>query len=81
MCLYIIIIVLNCLSSHQTCAYRGAGPGCNTTEISSRLKQLKAEIVELEKREQELDQHKSWVQQSIKNVTDDEMNHQYPWPL
>jgi transcription factor E2F4/5 len=58
--------------------YRGAGPGCNTTEISNRLIQLKSEISELERREIELDQHKSWVQQSIRNVTDDEINHQYP---
>ncbi|KAK2149669.1 hypothetical protein LSH36_442g01051 [Paralvinella palmiformis] len=62
--------------SKNSIQWKGAGPGCNTTEISNRLKQLKAEIDELEQREQELDQHKSWVQQSIKNVTDDELNHQ-----
>ena len=55
---------------------RGAGPGCNTREIADRLVLLKAEIGELEQRERELDQHKLWVQQSIKNVTDDVGNHQ-----
>ena len=40
---------------------------------------LKAEIAELDAREQELDRHKQWVQQSIKNVTDDVSNHQYPF--
>ena len=57
---------------------RGAGPGCNSLEISERLLQLKDEIEHLDRRERELDQHKSWVQQSIKNVTDDIGNHQYP---
>ena len=59
--------------------YRGAGPGCNTREISDRLMVLKEELDELERRERELDEHKSWVQQSIKNVTDDVSNHQYPF--
>jgi hypothetical protein len=58
--------------------FRGAGPGCNTTEISNRLIALKKEISDLEAREQELDTHKLWVQQSIKNVTDDMGNHKYP---
>ena len=58
---------------------RGAGPGANTREISDRLMVLKSEIDELDRRERELDQHKMWVQQSIKNVTDDVNNHQYPF--
>ena len=55
--------------------YRGAGPGCNTREISDRLVLLKDEIDALDRQEKELDQHKQWVQQSIKNVTDDVGNH------
>ena len=58
---------------------RGAGPGCNSLEISERLLLLKDDIEELDQRERELDQHKMWVQQSIKNVTDDIGNHQYPY--
>ena len=58
---------------------RGVGPGCNTHEASNRLSQLKEEMDELDRRERELDMHKLWVQQSIKNVTDDVTNHQYPF--
>ena len=58
---------------------RGAGPGANTREISDRLMVLKSEIEELDRRERELDQHKMRVQQSIKNVTDDTSNIQYPF--
>lgn len=62
--------------SKNSIQWKGAGPGCNTREISDRLLVLKDEITELERREKELDQHKIWVQQSIKNVTDDTTNHQ-----
>lgn len=54
--------------------FRGVGPGCNTREIADKLIELKAEIEELQQREQELDQHKVWVQQSIRNVTEDVHN-------
>lgn len=54
--------------------FRGVGPGCNTREIADKLIELKAEIEELQQREQELDQHKVWVQQSIRNVTEDVQN-------
>lgn len=57
---------------------RGVGPGCNTREIADKLIELKAEIEELQQREQELDQHKVWVQQSIRNVTEDVQNSRYP---
>ncbi|KAI0222524.1 Transcription factor E2F4 [Lamellibrachia satsuma] len=62
--------------SKNSIQWKGAGPGCNSLEISERLLQLKDDIDELEQRERELDQHKMWVQQSIKNVTDDIGNHQ-----
>lgn len=57
---------------------RGVGPGCNTREIAHKLIELKADIEDLEQREQELEQQKMWVQQSIKNVTEDMKNSQYP---
>ncbi|XP_060537608.1 transcription factor E2F4 [Pantherophis guttatus] len=53
---------------------RGVGPGCNTREIAHKLIELKAEIEDLEHRERELEQQKMWVQQSIRNVTDDVQN-------
>ncbi|KAJ8272081.1 hypothetical protein COCON_G00109400 [Conger conger] len=45
----------------------GVGPGCNTREIADKLIDLKAELEDLDRREQELDQQRVWVQQSIKN--------------
>ncbi|KAI4546733.1 hypothetical protein MG293_003288 [Ovis ammon polii] len=38
--------------------WKGVGPGCNTREIADTLTELKAEIEELQQREQELDHHK-----------------------
>lgn len=60
--------------------FRGVGPGCNTREIADKLIDLKAELDDLAVREQELDQQRVWVQQSIKNVTDDSNNSPYPSP-
>ncbi|MEE6517256.1 hypothetical protein FKM82_027348, partial [Ascaphus truei] len=62
------------LSNPLVCAHRGVGPGCNTREIADKLIDLKAELADLDQREQELDQQRVWVQQSIKNVTDDVQN-------
>jgi len=61
--------------SKNSIQWKGAGPGANTAEQSSRLAFLKQEIDELTRREQELDTHKQRVQQSIKNVTEDVSNH------
>lgn len=38
--------------------FRGAGPGCNTQEMSDRLSTLKGEITRLEEHEKMLDTHK-----------------------
>ncbi|KAG5849396.1 hypothetical protein ANANG_G00109950 [Anguilla anguilla] len=56
----------------------GCRPGCNTREIADKLIDLKAELEDLDRREHELDQQRVWVQQSIKNVTDDTQNSKYP---
>lgn len=53
---------------------RGAGPNCNTQELGEKLAHLKKEITKLEEHEQLLDLHKSWIKQSIKNVTEDLSN-------
>ena len=55
---------------------RGAGPGCNTREISDKLVNLKQELDILEGKEQELDDQRLWVQQSLKNVSEDSENEQ-----
>ncbi|XP_002732836.2 transcription factor E2F5-like [Saccoglossus kowalevskii] len=61
--------------SKNSIQWKGAGPGCNTKEITDRLTALKQELDDLDAREAELDQQRLWVQQSIKNVTDDQENH------
>ncbi|EPY84213.1 hypothetical protein CB1_000490062 [Camelus ferus] len=45
--------------SKNSIQWKGVGPGCNTREIADKLIELKAEIEELQQREQELDQHKA----------------------
>ncbi|XP_077310240.1 transcription factor E2F4 [Lithobates pipiens] len=60
--------------SKNSIQWKGVGPGCNTREIADKLIDLKAELADLEQREQELNQQRVWVQQSIKNVTDDVQN-------
>ncbi|CAN2389325.1 multi-ciliated epithelial cell differentiation [Pristimantis euphronides] len=66
--------------SKNSIQWKGVGPGCNTREIADKLIDLKAELADLDQREQELDQQRIWVQQSIKNVTDDVQNTGYPSP-
>ncbi|KAM8891336.1 transcription factor E2F4 [Spinachia spinachia] len=60
--------------SKNSIQWKGVGPGCNTREIADKLIDLKAELNDLALRENELDQQRVWVQQSIKNVTDDSNN-------
>ncbi|KAE8296590.1 Transcription factor E2F4 [Larimichthys crocea] len=64
--------------SKNSIQWKGVGPGCNTREIADKLIDLKAELDDLAVREHELDQQRVWVQQSIKNVTDDSNNSPYP---
>lgn len=59
---------------------RGVGAGCNTKEVLERLRDLRAEVEDLDLKERELDQQKSWLQQSIRNVMDDAINSRYPFP-
>ena len=61
----------------NVCLYRGANLSCTTVDAPDRIATLKSEIALLEYKEKELDKHKMWVQQSIKNVTDDAGNHEY----
>lgn len=66
------------MTMYVSLCFRGVGPGCNTREIADKLNNLKAELDDLALRENELDQQRVWVQQSIKNVTDDSNNSPYP---
>ncbi|KAM9377665.1 transcription factor E2F4 [Pholidichthys leucotaenia] len=65
--------------SKNSIQWKGVGPGCNTREIADKLIDLKAELDDLALRENELDQQRVWVQQSIRNVTDDSNNSPYPF--
>ncbi|XP_062328127.1 transcription factor E2F4-like isoform X1 [Osmerus eperlanus] len=60
--------------SKNSIQWKGVGPGCNTREIGDRLVDLKSELDDLEKKEHELDRQRVWVQQSLKNVTEDSHN-------
>lgn len=63
--------------SKNSIQWKGAGPGCNTLELSERLAVLQGELEELEKAEAILDKHKVWAQQSLLNITDDAANAAY----
>ncbi|XP_063307353.1 transcription factor E2F5 [Pelobates fuscus] len=60
--------------SKNSIQWKGVGAGCNTKEVLDTLKNLKAEIGNLELKEKELDSQKVWIQQSIKNIIDDPLN-------
>lgn len=59
---------------------RGAGPSCSSGEVTGRLSALKREIAQLDELEQSLDQQKKHIQQNLRNVSEDPLNHQYPFP-
>uniref|UniRef100_A0A023G8X8 E2F/DP family winged-helix DNA-binding domain-containing protein n=1 Tax=Amblyomma triste TaxID=251400 RepID=A0A023G8X8_AMBTT len=60
--------------SKNSIQWKGAGPGCNTLELSEKLQVLQRELDELEAAEAKLDEHKAWAQQSLRNVVDDSSN-------
>ncbi|XP_077542668.1 uncharacterized protein LOC144155219 isoform X2 [Haemaphysalis longicornis] len=63
--------------SKNSIQWKGAGPGCNTLELSERLAVLQADLDELEKAEATLDEHMVWAQQSLLNIIDDTSNASY----
>ncbi|CAI9737685.1 transcription factor E2F5-like [Octopus vulgaris] len=60
--------------SKNSIQWKGAGPGCTSKEISNRLSILKNETSRLDQQEKALDSHKSCIQQSIKNITEEASN-------
>jgi transcription factor E2F4/5 len=60
--------------SKNSIQWKGSGPGGNSRDISERLTTLKNDLADLKEKELEIDKHKLWVQQSIKNVTDEVTN-------
>ncbi|KAG5841866.1 hypothetical protein ANANG_G00171580 [Anguilla anguilla] len=67
--------------------WKGENSGCQTKETLERVEFLKAQMAELELREQELDSQKAWLQQSIESMTQDPVDSRYPppaprrWPM
>lgn len=62
--------------SKNSIQWLGAGPGCNSREVTDKLTQLKNDIKELKAREQEIETHYKWCIQSVFNLTDDKTNKQ-----
>lgn len=60
--------------SKNSIQWLGAGPGCNSSEVTDKLTQLKTEIKELKEKEAEIEQYYRWCKQSISNLTDDKIN-------
>ncbi|KAI4461000.1 transcription factor e2f [Holotrichia oblita] len=51
--------------------YKDTIPNCNSQEIANKVLNLKGELNKLENYENLLDRHRLWIEQSIKNLTDD----------
>lgn len=62
--------------SKNSIQWLGAGPGCNSSEVTDKLTQLKNEILELKMREAEIETYYRWCKQSVANLTDDKANKQ-----
>ncbi|XP_034724961.1 transcription factor E2F5-like [Etheostoma cragini] len=57
--------------SKSTVKWKGTMPGENAHGSNNRLMELKYELEDLEQKESMLDQQKFWVEQSIRNTTED----------
>lgn len=62
--------------SKNSIQWLGAGPGCNSSEMTEKLTRLKNEITELKKRESEVETYYKWCKQSMSNLEDDKTNKQ-----
>ncbi|XP_065828091.1 transcription factor E2F5-like isoform X2 [Oscarella lobularis] len=65
--------------SKNSIQWKGAGPGSNSAEITSRSRSLKNKLQQLEDEERDLDEKRSWLQQSLRNVSEDTTNDQYAY--
>lgn len=62
--------------SKNSIQWLGAGPGCNSREVTDKLTQLKNEIKELKMKEAEIETYHRLCKQSVFNLTDDKANKQ-----
>lgn len=60
--------------SKNSIQWLGAGPGCNSTEMTEKLMQLKEELKELQQQETQIETYYKWCKQSVDNLTDDKTN-------
>lgn len=60
--------------SKNSIQWLGAGPGCNSNEMTDKLTQLKNQIKELKEQETQIDTYYRWCKQSVFNLTDDKAN-------
>ncbi|CAD0196651.1 unnamed protein product [Chrysodeixis includens] len=60
--------------SKNSIQWKGTGPDCNTSDIGDKVILLRRQIGRLDEHERLLDKQLHWVEQSIKNVLDDNDN-------
>jgi len=65
--------------SKNSIQWLGAGPGCNSNEITEKLIDLKEEIKQLKQKEDEIETYYKWCKQSLVNMTDDKTNKQHAY--
>ena len=59
--------------------FRGAGPGSNSVEVTARLASLKGDLSRLSEVERDLDEKRSRLQHSLKNIAEDTVNDQFAY--
>jgi transcription factor E2F4/5 len=59
--------------------WKGASPGTNTEEFVARVERLKEEVRRLDFIEKDMDKHRLWLEQSLRNVTEEPSNIRYAY--
>ncbi|ODN03557.1 Transcription factor E2F5 [Orchesella cincta] len=59
--------------------WKGASPGTNTEEFVARVERLKDEVRRLDYIEKEQDRHRQWLEQSLRNITEEPANMRYAY--
>jgi len=59
--------------------WKGASPGTNTEEFVARVERLKDEVRKLDVIEKDIDKHRKWLEQSLKNVTEEPDNMRFAY--
>ncbi|XP_031418913.1 transcription factor E2F5 [Clupea harengus] len=63
----------------NTIQWKGEKTGCQTQEMLEHVELLKAQILELEMKERELDQQEALLQECLKNISEDPINNSYKY--